>query len=499
MARFAAGFDASLLSGPAVSAVVADAAAIEKMAAMVKALAATWAADVGVWRRTGDRSPAHHLARTTGTTVGQAAEAIDTARRLESLAATGAAARGGELSMQQASLIAGAASDDPTAEAKLLDSAGRVSLAELRNDCAQIRANAAVDLEARRAKVHQGRYLRSFTDADGGWNMRVRNTPEVGAEVMAALAPITDRLFNEAREAGRREPLEAYAADALTELATSAHDPIDPVGTSTDDSADTAMPVDDTEAAGHADDAAARAMAVHDTGSAGDSRYAGKTWDTGQARDTEDTGQARDTGDAVHTTGPPATGNPTLAGTGNAGSQRAGPGATPGRSRRRRGAPAKIIVRVDLGALLRGHPAAGETCELVGFGPVAVSAIRDMLDSGDPFLAAVVTRGVAVAGVAHLGRRPTAHQRTALEWLYPACAVEGCPAQAHLEIDHRQDWADTHLTILDLLDRLCPAHHALKTRQGWALIHGTGKRSFVPPDDPRHPRHAHPGDPVDTG
>ncbi|MDQ6837443.1 MAG: hypothetical protein M3137_03645 [Actinomycetota bacterium] len=62
--------------------------------------------------------------------------------------------------------------------------------------------------------------------------------------------------------------------------------------------------------------------------------------------------------------------------------------------------------------------------ELVGYGPVAISVIRDMIDTGDPFLTAVATRDVDVVGVAHLGRRPTAHQRTALEWLYPTCAVE---------------------------------------------------------------------------
>src|ERR1700694_5254782 len=36
----------------------------------------------------------------------------------------------------------------------------------------------------------------------------------------------------------------------------------------------------------------------------------------------------------------------------------------------RAGPAAKVIVRVDLAALLRGYPTAGETCELVGFGPV---------------------------------------------------------------------------------------------------------------------------------
>ncbi|HEX3394493.1 MAG TPA: hypothetical protein VHS52_08180, partial [Acidimicrobiales bacterium] len=99
-----------------------------------------------------------------------------------------------------------------------------------------------------------------------------------------------------------------------------------------------------------------------------------------------------------------------------------------------------------------------------------------------------------VVGVAHLGRRPTAHQQTALEWLYPTCAVEGCSAVARLEMDHRHDWATTHVTVLSLIDRLCSHHHRLKTRQNWGLVEGRGKRAFVPPGDARHPRHGKGGE-----
>ena len=132
-----------------------------------------------------------------------------------------------------------------------------------------------------------------------------------------------------------------------------------------------------------------------------------------------------------------------------------------------------------------------EVCELAGYGPIAPSAIRDLLDTEDPFLAAVVTKGKDVVGVAHLGRRPNAHQQTALEWLYPTCAAEGCNSLAFLENDHRRDWSKTHMTIFEWLDRLCGHHHDLKTTEHWALVEGRGKRAFVPPDDPRHPRNAH--------
>jgi hypothetical protein len=119
------------------------------------------------------------------------------------------------------------------------------------------------------------------------------------------------------------------------------------------------------------------------------------------------------------------------------------------------------------------------------------SAVRDLIETGDPFLSTVVTKGVGVVGVAHLGRRASAHQQTALEWLYPTCAVEGCSSLTWLENDHRVDWAASHVTVLDLLDRLCTHHHDRKSLDGWGLVEGQGKRPFVPPDDPRHPRHTH--------
>ncbi len=136
------------------------------------------------------------------------------------------------------------------------------------------------------APRQERRSLRDWTDAEGTWHLHLRHNPEVGAQFMAALAPRRDRLFHRARTEGRREPLEAYAADALVE---------------------TVCP--------------------------------------------------RAEGEGKREEPPPA---------------RAG---------------TKVIVRVDLPALLRGRPVSGETCEIAGFGPVAVSAVRDLLDTADPFLA----------------------------------------------------------------------------------------------------------------
>jgi hypothetical protein len=179
-----------------------------------------------------------------------------------------------------------------------------------------------------------------------------------------------------------------------------------------------------------------------------------------------------------------------VAGDGAGGGRDVGGGAGEARRRAPRLRPS-FMVRADLGALLRGYPAEGEVCEVAGFGPISVQAAVDLVATEDPFLKAIATDGEKVVGVAHLGRRPNAYQRTALDWLYPTCAAEHCGTRAEfLQSDHRRDWSSTHFTVFDLLDRLCRLHHGLKTLHGWALVEGRGKRAFVPPDDSRHPRHA---------
>ena len=158
------------------------------------------------------------------------------------------------------------------------------------------------------------------------------------------------------------------------------------------------------------------------------------------------------------------------------------------------GADAKIIVRIDHAALMRGHVEAGEVCEISGVGPVPVSLVRDWMQ--DAFLAAIVTDGVDIRSVVHLGRRPTALQRTALQWRAPVCTRQGCGRNLGLEVDHNTGWTVTHRTELDDLDPLCHHDHDLKTRFGWALEPGKGTRRLLPPDHPDHPANSSAGPPA---
>jgi hypothetical protein len=143
---------------------------------------------------------------------------------------------------------------------------------------------------------------------------------------------------------------------------------------------------------------------------------------------------------------------------------------------------AVVHIRVDASALRRGHVEAGEVCEIPGVGPVAVSTVRGMLS--EAFVKLLVTDGVDVLTVCHVGRGVPAHVRSALEERDPTCVVPGCDVAMGLEIDHWQTaYAEGGPTTLANLARLCHFHHAMKTYRGFELGGGPGKWDWEPPPE----------------
>ena len=167
------------------------------------------------------------------------------------------------------------------------------------------------------------------------------------------------------------------------------------------------------------------------------------------------------------------------------------------------GPPVNILVRVDLTTILRGHAIAGETCEIDGLGPVPLDALREWFPQAAIDL--IITKGVDVFNVTHLGRNVNARQRVFMDWLGEACTRLGCGATRNLQIDHRVEWHKLKVTEIRNLDKLCGPDHDRKTNEGWSLVAGTGRRRMVPPDDPDHTANAPPanappaGDPPMTG
>ena len=383
-----------VLAVDAAACLVDTFATIERLAGAGKALAARRVADSNLWRGAGERSAAHWLARRSGASVGSAMATLETAARLSELPALDRAVRAGELSGVQANEIASAAAADAGAQAELVGVARTDGVAGLRERCRRVRVAAAPDEMARHRALHASRALRHWNDPDGAGRLDGRFTPEVLAELLAALEPFEAAAFRAARAEGRREGFDAYRADALLALARAGRE---------------------------------------------------------------------------------------------------------GTGRRSSGPRTTVHVVIDHAALVRGRAAPGERCEVAGVGPVPVTVVRSMLD--DAFLTAVLSDGVDVATVAHLGRRPTAHQRSALVVRDPECVVTGCHVRVGLEIDHVEPWSATRITKLDRLARLCRFHHAQKTHEGYRLEGGPGHWRWLKPDGtevvPRPPPPPPPPPPLD--
>src|SRR5215207_8490210 len=485
LTELVAAVDPDAFSGATARQCWAELDKVEKLAAAGKTLLARRLAQTHRPQLQGTKTAAEDLASKSGTSTGQAKDSLDTSQRLPDQPSVDGALRRGELSPAQAALISAAAAADPSAEARLVDLASQVSLAELREECARVRAAADPDPEATNRRLHRGRALRRYTDPEGFWTLHAEGTPQAGAAFNTILDPIIDRIFGQARRQGRHEPVEAYGFDALMAMAGQAAD--GDSGQGETESADGggerpagATPAGDASGGDGLDGSGQPAHEEADTGAAatppsgaGTGRGAGPG-----------SGAANGFGSALPVGR--LLGDDTTAGADPgifaAGRPQTAPTCPP--ASRSVNPRYLALLRVDVQALRRGRADGEEMCEIQGVGPVPVSVARDLL--GQAIVKLVITRGTDVLNVTHLGRGPTAAQRAALLWMNPTCAVQGC-TRTRVEWDHQIPWAETHHTRLDELDALCEFHHDLKTRCGYALVPGKGKRAFVPPDDPRHP------------
>ena len=165
-----------------------------------------------------------------------------------------------------------------------------------------------------------------------------------------------------------------------------------------------------------------------------------------------------------------STGSPTPEDTEDAGG--------PGRPHRAPPAPATLLVRVDLDALLRGEVERGGVCELAGIGPIPPPMAADL--GNDALLRLIFHRAGDIRAVVHHTRTLNATLRTALEARDPTCVVPGCTMARNLEIDHVVPYVAGGPTSLANLARLCRRHHFLKTYEGWTLTRTNPDRDEAP-------------------
>ncbi|HVE45283.1 MAG TPA: DUF222 domain-containing protein [Acidimicrobiales bacterium] len=215
VSSYAASFDPNQITAVTAQGVVDDAIATENMLATIKALAAKKVADTKLWEREGHMSPAHQLAKKSGTSVAKAKETLETAEALAKLPGLDAAARAGEVSSSQAGAIADAATKNPKAEERLVKLAKKGSLGELKDECARTKAAAEPDPAAAHRAIHRSRFLRRRRTVDGAGEITYRSTLEEVSEIWSIVQGHAQRIFEKARAEGRREPEEAYLADGL--------------------------------------------------------------------------------------------------------------------------------------------------------------------------------------------------------------------------------------------------------------------------------------------
>ena len=453
-----ADLDPGLLLGSDAASLYGDFCRLERLVTAGKTLLAPRIDESGCWERDGHRSAAGLLATLEGGSNGAARRTLEAGRALVDLPRTEAVLRQGSLGGPKLAEVAQAGTLDPESEGALLAGIGTQPLSVIKERGQRVRATAAgKDPVATVSRIHA---LRSFTwwsDAEGAFCYRGRDTPERGAALLARLVPVANRLRSDRRAAAteatpgrptgspdpRPEPDVALRADALFLLVTKRSAP--PGAPVPPGSAVSAVLLTERHRPGRpcrhpvdrADPLTRRPTSFADPTALADSPECAVPEDLA---DVDDLGCAEDLITAV----PPAT----------------------------------VIVRVDLEALRRGQARPGELCALDGHGPVPVGVAHHLLD--DAFLALVFTEAGDIRSVAHRGRTINRHLRTALVFRDRCCVVPGCRVAYGLEIDHVKPLESGGDTRLDNLALLCRHHHRLKTYDGWDLA-----RTGPTDEDPR--------------
>jgi hypothetical protein len=224
LSKVVAGLDPACLDGRDAARLTEVAAEGERLFGAAKALLARRATETRAWATTSRAAtPEQWLAETSGCSEGAAREVLATVQRLDALAATAEKVRSGELSLSQAAQVSVGATADPGAEQRLLRTAQRSGMRELRAE--KERVVAAVDDEAEaHQRAKRERHLRAWTRGLATHGTFSGPTEDV-ARILHTLEPLTKAHFDEARRAGARESRDAYRFDALVTAVTTTATP----------------------------------------------------------------------------------------------------------------------------------------------------------------------------------------------------------------------------------------------------------------------------------
>jgi hypothetical protein len=214
----AARVDPREFAGRDAAALTATAADVERLGAALKVLFGRRAVEANSWRTGSDAIvPEQWFARLSGCSESEARRELRISEQLDALPATEAKLRDGSLSLNQAALVTRGAVADPSAEKRLLRTASKGEMRNLRTETERVVAAATDETEAR-ARVHRERHLRTWTRGFATEGAFSGPTDQV-AMLLAALEPLERQAFETARQADDRESRDAYRFDALIGLA----------------------------------------------------------------------------------------------------------------------------------------------------------------------------------------------------------------------------------------------------------------------------------------
>ena len=179
------------------------------------------------WRRAGDRSARHHVARRCGVSVFRATQVLETAAQLDDLHEVATAVRSGALSSKVTQLAAATATLAPDRQADILQSARSEPWVAFKLACDRIRVAADTRSDAERHDAAQrARRCTARTTPDGMFELTWSDATTAGAALWALLQPFIDRRYQILRQErpadGDRPSAEAIVTDALLDMARAA-------------------------------------------------------------------------------------------------------------------------------------------------------------------------------------------------------------------------------------------------------------------------------------
>jgi Domain of unknown function (DUF222) len=209
--------DPERLSGESCAGLVQELASARKACEALEVRVAARAASFGVHRAQGFADVGDWLAQLAGSTVRQARIALETVAALDAYPDTADALFAGDVSLLQAGEIARTEREVPGSEHQLLKLARNASLGARRESARKRRVQA---MDPEQLYAHQ-RARRSFThwrDELGMGCYRGIAMPEDGIPFLNRIDAEADRIWREARRAGRAETRDTCAADAFARV-----------------------------------------------------------------------------------------------------------------------------------------------------------------------------------------------------------------------------------------------------------------------------------------